>query len=81
MARMKCGKFQEHLISTHPNIRFTMQTEEANLLPFLDVLVKRTLYGSLGHTVYRKPTYTNLYLCASSHHHPAQKCAILSTLI
>jgi hypothetical protein len=31
--------------------------------------------------VYRKPTHTNLYLNAKSHHHPSNKQAVLSTLI
>jgi hypothetical protein len=31
--------------------------------------------------VYRKPTHTNLYLNAKSHHHPLNKQAVLSTLL
>jgi hypothetical protein len=42
-------------------------------LPFLG--------GSLCRKVYRKPTHTNLYLNSSSHHHPSNKHAILSTLV
>ena len=40
-------------------------------------------YGSLtlGHKVYRKPTHTNLYLQQSSHHHPANKQSVLTSLI
>jgi len=37
--------------------------------------------GSLGHRVYRKPTHTNLYLHQKSHHHPANKQSVLSSLI
>jgi hypothetical protein len=36
---------------------------------------------ALRHKVYRKPTYTDLYLSAKSHHHPSNKQAVLSTLI
>jgi hypothetical protein len=31
-------------------------------LPFLDIDIYKRPDGSLGHTVYRKPTHTNLYL-------------------
>ncbi|PNF22070.1 hypothetical protein B7P43_G09300 [Cryptotermes secundus] len=50
-------------------------------LPFLDIDIYRRPDGSIGHTVYRKPTYTNLYLNAKSHHHPSSKQAALSTLV
>jgi hypothetical protein len=50
-------------------------------MPFLDVLVSRRPDGSLGHTVYRKPTHTNLYLHAKSAHLPAQKKGFLLSLI
>jgi hypothetical protein len=50
-------------------------------LPFLDLDIYRRPDGSLGQKVYRKPTHTNLYLNAKSHHHPSNKQAVLSTLI
>jgi hypothetical protein len=77
------NKLQEFLLflnSIHQNIKFTMDMENNDFLPFLDVLVCRQPNGTLGHTVYRKPTHTDLYLHARSEHHPAQKRAILSTL-
>jgi hypothetical protein len=33
------------------------------------------------HKLYCKPTHTNLYLNAKSHHHPSNKQVVLSTLI
>lgn len=67
------GVFLQHLNSIHENIRFTMEMEVDGSLPFLDVMTTRKPDGTLGHAVYRKPTHTNRYLNAESHHHPAQK--------
>jgi hypothetical protein len=67
--------------SQHPSITFTMKVEENGQLPFLDILICRKEDGILGHTVYRKPTHTDLYLNGQSHHHPSQKAAVLSTLV
>jgi hypothetical protein len=72
--------FLQHLNSLHPNIQFTMEIEKDDKLEFLDVLVKKKPDGSLGHTVYRKPTHTDLYLHVNSEHHPAQK-QVMCTLI
>ncbi|KAK7864163.1 hypothetical protein R5R35_004079 [Gryllus longicercus] len=72
--------FLAHLNSIHPRIRFTMETELHGQLPFLDVLISRRPDGTLGHSVYRKPTHTNRYLHADSHHHPATKRGVLTTL-
>ncbi|XP_018576512.1 uncharacterized protein LOC108915047 [Anoplophora glabripennis] len=58
-----------------------MEVEKNAALPFLDVLVERKPDGTLGHRVYRKPTHTDRYLNAESHHHPAQKQGIINTLI
>ena len=73
--------FLQHLNSLHPNIQFTMETEKDNKLAFLDVLVKKRSDGSLGHTVYRNPTHTDLYLHANSEHHLTQKQAVMRTLV
>ena len=77
----KLPGFLHQINSQHPNIRFTMEIEENNQLPFLDVLVKKRDDGSLAHCVYRKPTHTNRYLNAASHHHPATKRCVLNTLV
>ena len=73
--------FLQYLNSLHTNIQFTMETEKDDKLTFLDVLVKKKLDGLLGHTMYRKPTHTDLYLHANSEHHPTQKQAVMSTLV
>jgi predicted GIY-YIG superfamily endonuclease len=64
-----------------PNIKFMMEMEKKQSLPFLDVLVSRRPDGLLGHTVYRKPTHTDLYLHTKFAHHPAQKKGVLHSLI
>jgi len=37
--------------------------------------------NTLGHQVYRKPTHTDRYLHAKSHHHPAQKQSAINSLV
>jgi hypothetical protein len=49
-----------------------MKIEDNGALPFLDVLVTRRLDGTLGHTVYRQPTHTDLHLHAKPEHDPAR---------
>jgi len=79
--RAELRKFLIFLNNQHPNIRFTMDTEENGKLPFLDVLVTKKADSTLGHQVYRKPTHTDRYLHAESHHHPAQKQSAINSLI
>ncbi|GJQ65169.1 hypothetical protein Trydic_g7310 [Trypoxylus dichotomus] len=67
----KLQNFLPHLSSIHPKIKCTMEFENRNQLPFLDVSVIKKQDGTLGHTVYRKETHTNRYLDAQSHYHPA----------
>ncbi|XP_046383788.1 uncharacterized protein LOC124154233 [Ischnura elegans] len=74
-------RFLNHLNSRHQNIRFTMEKERDGKLPFLDVMVRRKGDGSLRHAIYRKTTHTNRYLNAMSHHHPAQKASVVSSLL
>ena len=58
-----------------------MEIKENGHLPFLDIDIYKKKVDSLGHKVYRKPTHTNLYLHQLSHHHPANKHSVLSSLI
>ncbi|XP_039309096.1 uncharacterized protein LOC120358569 [Solenopsis invicta] len=73
--------FFAFLNAQHPNIKFTMEVEQKNQILFLDVLVRRNGDGTLGHRVYRKPTHTDRYLYATSHHHPSQKNSVISSLV
>jgi len=70
--RAELRKFLIFLNNQHSNIHFTMDIEENGKLLFLDVLISKKA-DTLGHQVYRKPTHTDRYLHAESHHHPAQK--------
>ena len=57
----------DHANSIWPSIQFTMEKEQDNKLPFLDVLVTSTEQGFRS-SVYRKPTFTGKYLDFNSHH-------------
>jgi hypothetical protein len=68
------GELQEFLKHLNNNL-------QDKTLPLLDVLARRRPERSLGHSVYRKSTHTDLYLNAKSEHHPAQKRVVLNTLV
>jgi hypothetical protein len=73
-------KYLNYLNSCHKNIKFTIEIEKDKQIPFLDVLIMKRTDGTLGHTIYRKPTHTNKYLDAKSHHHPSQISGVVKTL-
>ncbi|XP_063625255.1 uncharacterized protein LOC134796991 [Cydia splendana] len=50
-------------------------------LPFLDVKLRVKPDGTLAHSVYRKPTHTDRYLQASSHHHPRHLQSVVTSLV
>ena len=77
--RTKLNEFLSHINSLHHKITFTVEIEENNQLPFLDILIRRK-HTSLETTVYRKPTNTNQYLNFRSHHHPRIKLGIVQCL-
>ncbi len=53
--------FLDHLNSREPQIQFTMEQEEREMLPFLDVLVQKE-NGHCVTTVHRKQMHTDKYL-------------------
>ena len=74
-------EFLDHINNLDPHIEFT--TEDAKpdrSLPFLDTLVHKQPDNSLLTSVYRKPTYTDLYLQWDSHHHLSAKYSVINTL-
>ena len=77
--------FFEYLNSCHPNIKFTMETEEKGQLPFLDVLLSKQSasdrQGSFITSVYRKKTYTGLLTNYFSFTPFKYKLGLIKTLI
>jgi hypothetical protein len=67
----------EHL---HQNIQSAMEMEKGDHLPSLDTDIYRRTDGCLSHRIYGKITQTNLCLSTRSHHHLANKQAVLFTL-
>ena len=77
--------FFEYLNSCHPNIKFTMETEERGQLPCLDVLLSKQSasdrQGSFITSVYRKKTYTGLLTNYFSFTPFKYKLGLIKTLI
>ena len=54
-------KVLEFINKQHPNLKFTVEDEKDQQLAFLDVMVKRNSHEYYT-TLYRKPTFTGVYL-------------------
>ena len=72
--------FLRHLNCQQSTIRFTMEIEKDNTIPFLDITVTRDSDGLVTTTVYRKSTHTNQYLAYDSHHPQSIKRATVMTV-
>ncbi|XP_045477888.1 uncharacterized protein LOC123683035 [Harmonia axyridis] len=71
--------FLEHLNNIEESIKFTMEIEENEQLPFLDVLVHKQ-EGIPRTTIYRKPTNTGQYLHFESNHNLNTKLGVARCL-
>ncbi|XP_046558920.1 uncharacterized protein LOC124267966 [Haliotis rubra] len=69
----------DHLNKQHSRIQFTLEIEDQDKLPFLDVSLDNSS-NKITPSVYRKPTHTDQYIHYLSNHHPQIKRAIVSTL-
>ena len=50
-----------HYLNGRHNIKFTIEFEQNDEIPFLDILLKRNLDSSFSTSIYRKKTFTVLY--------------------
>ena len=72
--------FQQYLNQQHNNIKFTVEKEENNHLPFLDVEVKRMDTEFVTGT-YRKPTFSGVYSNYRSLIPSEYKVGLITTLL
>ena len=76
----ECLKMFNDFNSLHHSIEFTMELEENDCLPFLDVLVRRTTEEQFITSVYRKKTFTGQYINFLSHCSRKRKINLIKTL-
>jgi hypothetical protein len=77
-ARMQ--QFVHRLNSVRPTVKFTMEVEASDILPFLDVLVMKR-GTKLVMKVYWKTTHTGRYLHLNSNHPYDVKRRVVHNLI
>lgn len=73
------NKFLNHLNNIAPSIKFTMELENNNSIPFLDVLVNK-VNQHLETSVYYKKTHTGRYLDYHSNHTKGVKTGVIKCL-
>ena len=79
-SREHAALFLNYLNGKHPNIRFTCDTETNGVLNFLDLNIC-SAGGQFTTNVYRKPTFTGLYLQADSFLPENYKLGLINTLL
>ena len=55
------NEFLHYLNGCHSNIKFTIEFEQNNAIPFLDILITRNQNSTFMTSIYRKRTFTGLY--------------------
>ena len=73
-------KFFEFINLAHNNIEFSIEEENENTLNFLDLLITKDNHKT-SHSVYRKPTFTNLGTSFFSFIPFGYKLSIITTLV
>ena len=77
----KTEHFLEYLNSKHLSIKFTMETEVENKIPFLNILIISFGKGDVHTSVYRKNTFTGLLLNFNSFTPLKYMLGLIKTLI
>ena len=74
-------EFLEHINKIDPHVQFTTEdAKEDGFISFLDTIKMPQPDNSLLTSVYREPTYTDLYLHRDSHRHMSAKFGVINTL-
>ena len=73
-------KFLRYMNSCHPNIKFTFEEENNNTISFLDILITRN-YNKLTTSIFRKKTFSGIYLNYNSHLPTDYKKGLINTLL
>ena len=74
-------KFFDYMNTQHKNIKFTVEPEHNDSLSFLDVLIKRLTDGSISTSIYRKDTFSGLYMKYNSFVPPQFKRSLVYGLL
>ena len=78
--RQDSDRLLEILNNLHPSLKFTCEHEKDRCLPYMDVLVEKTDDDILT-SVYRKPTFTGLYITWDSYCATKYKTNLVKNLV
>ena len=73
-------KFFRYINSRHRNIKFTFQDEQGNKISFLDISITR-VGNELQTSLFRKKTFSGVYLNFNSHLPNIYKKGLIDTLL
>ena len=73
--------FLQTLNDLHPALRFTCEHEVDGQLPFMDVFVEKSSDDNVVTSVYRKPTFTGLYITWDSYCATKYKLNLVRNLV
>ena len=74
------NKFDKYMNSRHKNMKFTKEIETDNSLPFLDIHIERKA-NAFETSIYRKPTFSGVYLNFSSYVPETYKKGLVNCLL
>ena len=77
---MEANNYLNYLNSKHPSIKFTIESEVNNVIPFLDILIF-SQEGNFRTSVYRKNTSIGLFMNFRSFTPMCYKLGLIRTLI